>query len=112
MPIASIILRSEEGIIGYLKERHGEWTRHSNSETGWMQGMGDILNCIAEQNGWPTPAQLLNMFKRFPPLGKEGVGDDDEETPIAPLDYERVFKPNYSSTKGVVIHNLSQHSST
>lgn len=53
------------------------------------------------------------MFKRFLPLGDKGVDDDEEEeTPIAPSDYERVFRQNHSSTKGVVINDLSQHNPT
>lgn len=61
--------------------------------------MGDILIHIAEQNGWPTLAPLLYMFESFPPLGKEGTDDDDDETLIAPSDYKRVFCPDHSLMK-------------
>ncbi|PPD95037.1 hypothetical protein GOBAR_DD07935 [Gossypium barbadense] len=60
-------------------------------------------------NRWPTPAQLPDMFERFPPPGEEGVHYDEEETSIAPPNYERVFKPGHSSTKGVVIYDPSQN---
>ncbi|KAH1091598.1 hypothetical protein J1N35_018855 [Gossypium stocksii] len=88
----------------------------SEWETHWMQDMKGILVRIEEYNRWSTPTPLSNMFKRFPSPGKEGVSDDDEddedeETPIAPLDYEQIFHPDHSSTKGVVIHDPSQHSS-
>ncbi|TYH01461.1 hypothetical protein ES288_A09G060100v1 [Gossypium darwinii] len=88
----------------------------SEWKTRWMQDMKDILVCIAKYNWWPTPTLLSDMFERFPPPSKEGVGDDDEddkeeETPIATPDYEQISHPDRSSTKGVVIHDLSQHSS-
>ncbi|PPE01576.1 hypothetical protein GOBAR_DD01407 [Gossypium barbadense] len=84
----------------------------SKWQTRWMQDMEDILVCITKYNGWPTPTPLSDMFERFPPSGKEGVGDDDkdneeEETPIAALDYEQIFHPDRSSTKGMVIHDPS-----
>ncbi|PPD75566.1 hypothetical protein GOBAR_DD27506 [Gossypium barbadense] len=54
------------------------------------------------------------MFKRFPPLSKEGTNDDDdekeEETPIMPPNYERIFQPDRSTTKRVVVRDLSHHS--
>lgn len=81
-----------------------------------MQDMGDILISIAKQNGWPIPTPLLDMFKRLPFPGKEGTHNEDddddkkEETSIMPQDYERVFWPNCSSMKGVVIHDPSHHS--
>ncbi|KAK5772081.1 hypothetical protein PVK06_048349 [Gossypium arboreum] len=58
------------------------------------------------------------MFERFLPPGKKGTDDDDndkdeeEKTPIAPLGYERVFCPDYSSIKGKVIYDSSLHSLT
>ncbi|KAK5835937.1 hypothetical protein PVK06_011660 [Gossypium arboreum] len=84
----------------------------SEWQTRWMHDMGDILIHIVKQNGWPTPTPLLNIFKQFPPPGKEGTNDDnddeeEEETLIVPLDYERVLQPTCSSTKGVVIRNPS-----
>ncbi|KAK5793325.1 hypothetical protein PVK06_034468 [Gossypium arboreum] len=72
--------------------------------------MRDILIQITKQNRWLTPAPLSDMFERFPPLGKEGTTDDEEETLIGPLDYERVIRPDHSSTKGMETHNPSQHS--
>lgn len=56
--------------------------------------MGSILICLTQQNGWPMPKPLLDMFVRFPPSGEEeedddnGDEDDGEETPRAPLAYE------------------------
>lgn len=83
-----------------------------------MQYMCDILNRIAEQNGWPTPPPLSDMYERFPPSNEEAANDEEDkerengETPIVPLDCEWVFWPDHSSTKGVVICNTSHHSST
>ncbi|KAH1039629.1 hypothetical protein J1N35_041372, partial [Gossypium stocksii] len=57
------------------------------------------------------------MFGRFPLLGEEegnDVGDDEEEeeeTPTTPLDYEGVFQLDHASTKGMVIHDPSDHNS-
>ncbi|KAH1097090.1 hypothetical protein J1N35_014011 [Gossypium stocksii] len=48
-------------------------------QTQWMQHMGDILLHIMEQTGWPTVAPLSKMFERFPPPGKEGVYDKDDD---------------------------------
>ncbi|KAK5838957.1 hypothetical protein PVK06_007705 [Gossypium arboreum] len=44
---------------------------------------------------------------------EEGANDEDEEeeTPVVPSDYERVFRPNHSSMKGMVICDPSHHSS-
>ncbi|KAK5785176.1 hypothetical protein PVK06_039729 [Gossypium arboreum] len=74
---------------------------------------------IEEQNGRRTPAQLPDMFETFPPLGEEGIDDDDkdedggeEEITIALLDYEQVFHSDNSSTRGVVICDSSQHNLT
>ncbi|KAK5794460.1 hypothetical protein PVK06_035686 [Gossypium arboreum] len=61
----------------------------------WMKDMDDILICVAEQNGWPTPTPLPYMLERFPLPGKEGTknkeendDDNEEETPIVPPNYE------------------------
>ncbi|KAK5771579.1 hypothetical protein PVK06_047800 [Gossypium arboreum] len=47
-------------------------------------------------------------------LGEEGADDDDEkeeeESHIAPPDYERVFYLDHSSMKGMIIHDLREHS--
>lgn len=70
---------------------------------------------IAEQNGWPIPTPLSDMFKRFSLLGKEGANNDDDDkddTPIVPLDYEQVFQPDRSSKKGIVVQDSSYHNST
>lgn len=95
----------------------------SKWQTRWMQNMGDILICIAEQNGWSTQAPLSDMFERFSLLGEEGTNDDndeeeeekeeeEEETPIMAPDYEHIFRPDRSSKKSVAIHDPSQYSST
>ncbi|PPD89893.1 hypothetical protein GOBAR_DD13170 [Gossypium barbadense] len=86
-------------------------------QTQWMQHMGDIMIHIAEQNGWPRPVPLLDMFEMFPPPSEEGANDDqddkeEEETPIMPPNYERVFQLDHSSMKGVVIRNPSYHNLT
>ncbi|KAH1097704.1 hypothetical protein J1N35_014625 [Gossypium stocksii] len=56
------------------------------------------------------------MFERFPPPGEDGANNKDdnndnkEETLIVPPDYERVFLPDRSSMKGMMIHDPSHHS--
>lgn len=69
-------------------------------------------------NGRPTPEPLLDMFERFLPLDEDGPNnkddDDDnkEEIPIVPPDYERVFRPDSSLMKGVMIRDPSHHRPT
>ncbi|MBA0648501.1 hypothetical protein Goklo_016207 [Gossypium klotzschianum] len=69
-------------------------------------------------NGRPTPEPLLDMFEIFPPLDEDGPNNEDddddnkEEIPIVPPDYERVFHPDRSLMKGVMIRNPSHHRPT
>ncbi|MBA0553747.1 hypothetical protein Golob_012898 [Gossypium lobatum] len=72
-----------EGIIDYLMEGPGEWTCPANTEKG-TNGEDDDDD-------------------------DDEVEEEEEETLIVSLEYECVFRPNRSATKGVVICDPSHH---
>ncbi|KAH1082583.1 hypothetical protein J1N35_022344 [Gossypium stocksii] len=82
-----------------------------------MEGRGKWTCQANSKNGWRRPTPLPDMFERFPPLGEEGMDDDDgkdeddgeEDIAIAPPNYQQVFRSDRLSTRIVVIRNLSQH---
>ncbi|PPD88204.1 hypothetical protein GOBAR_DD14864 [Gossypium barbadense] len=85
----------------------GGRVRRTWEQQGMARGIGDILIRIVKQNGCPAPTPLPNMLERFTSPDEEGDDDEKEDTPIAPLDYEQVFHPDHSSTRGMVIHDSS-----